>query len=345
MIDTRPKAMEKARQKMSGEGQGSEALGSERKRANQALRNEMSTFRGEGVYKIPAASEAAPDERILRVAAYCRVSTDDIEQALSIEMQKDNYREMIRSNPKWKYVGTYVDDGFSGTNTEHRKAFNLMMRDAMDGKIDKIITKGVSRFARNLLDCIGWVQKLQQHDPPISVFFEQEQLDTLASTSNIILFVLAMVAEEESHMKSEAMLLSLEWRFSRGRFLTPKLLGYDRIAEEDGHGGFIKKLVINEDQAQTVRLMYYMLLAGSTTTEIAETLTELERETGGRDRKTGKPNTRWTANTVAGVLRNEKYCGDVLARKTWTPTSRIIRPSRTGARRTNTIRPTTTLPS
>lgn len=319
MIDTRPKAMEKARLRMSEKAQSGATLESERKRANQALRNELSSFRGEGVFKIPAAQESSSDDRILRVAAYCRVSTDDIEQALSIEMQKDNYRDMIRSNPKWRYVGTYVDDGFSGTNTEHRKAFNLMMRDAMDGKIDKIITKGVSRFARNLLDCIGWVQKLQQHDPPISVFFEQEQLDTLASTSNIILFVLAMVAEEESHMKSEAMLLSLEWRFSRGRFLTPKLLGYDRVAEDDGHGGFIKKLVINEEQAQTVRLIYYMLLAGSTTAEIAETLTELERETGGRDRKTGKPNTNWNSSTVSGVLRNERYCGDVLARKTWTP--------------------------
>ncbi len=320
MIDTRPIAMEKAKQRMAQNGQNpSKGFESERKRANQALRSEMSTFRGQGVQKIPALSEATQEDRILRVAAYCRVSTDDIDQALSIEMQKDNYRNMIRSNPRWRYVGTYVDDGISGTNTAHRKAFNLLMQDAMDGKIDAIVTKSVSRFARNVVDCIGWVQRLQQHDPPISVFFEQENLDTLSSTSNIILFVLAMVAEEESHMKSEAMLLSLEWRFSRGRFLTPKLLGYDRVAEEDGFGGFRKKLVINEDQAQTVRLMYYMLLNGSTTAQIAETLTELERETGGRDRKTGKLNTHWTTSSVTGVLRNERYCGDVLARKTWTP--------------------------
>lgn len=328
MKDIRPRAEEKARRRTEAlEAQRHEGgihppgtgFESERKLANRALRNEMSAYRGQGVYKIPAVTELTSEERILRVAAYCRVSTDDIEQALSIEMQKDNYRDMIRNNPKWRYVGTYVDDGFSGTNTEHRKAFNLMMRDAMDGKIDMIITKGVSRFARNLLDCIGWVQKLQQHDPPIRVFFEQENLDTLASTSNIILFVLAMVAEEESHMKSEAMLLSLEWRFSRGRFITPKLLGYDRVAVDDGHGGFVKKLVINEDQAQTVRLMYYMLLGGSTTTEIAETLTELERETGGRRRADGRPNTHWSSSGVTQVLRNERYCGDVLARKTWTP--------------------------
>ena len=104
-----------------------------------------------------------------------------------------------------------------------------MMKDALSGKIDMIVTKSVSRFARNLIDCISWVRRLKEQDPPIPVLFEQENLNTLDSTSNIILFVLAMVVEEESHMKSEAMLLSLEWRFSRGRFMTTKLLGYDKV--------------------------------------------------------------------------------------------------------------------
>ena len=103
---------------------------------------------------IPAKPKADlyGEGHIYRVCAYCRVSTDDIDQVISIELQKNNYRDMIRANPRWKYVGTYVDDGFSGTNTEHRPAFNLMMKDAMAGKIDMIITKSVSRFARNLLD-------------------------------------------------------------------------------------------------------------------------------------------------------------------------------------------------
>ena len=112
-----------------------------------------------------------------------------------------------------------------------------------------IITKSVSRFARNLMDCIGWVEALQNHDPPIKVFFEQENLDTMSQTSGIILFVLAMVAEEESHMKSEAMLLSLEWRFSRGRFLTPRLFGFDKVEVPDGYGGHKKVLQINESEA------------------------------------------------------------------------------------------------
>ena len=301
MKDIRPRAEEKARRKadelqerQSGDtvrppGTGFET---ERARAKQALRDEVNAQNGQSVRKIAATSgPAVSDDRILRVAAYCRVSTDDIDQVISIELQKNNYRDMIKANPKWRYVGTYVDDGFSGTNTDHRPAFKLMMKDAMAGKIDMIITKSVSRFARNLLDCIGWVRKLKEHDPPIPVFFEQEHLNTLDSTSNIILFVLAMVAEEESHMKSEAMLLSLEWRFSRGRFITPALLGYDRVEVPDGHGSHKKVLRINEDEAQTVRLMYYMLLNGSSITEIASTLTELERETGQR-KVNGKPNTR-----------------------------------------------------
>lgn len=325
MKDIRPMAEERARRRAE-EAQGNPAerppgsgFLTERARAKEALRAEVSTYTGENVRKIAAAQEIAQDDRILRVAAYCRVSTDDIDQLLSIELQKNNYRDMIRANPKWRYVGTYVDDGFSGTNTDHRPAFKLMMKDAMAGKIDMIITKSVSRFARNLLDCIGWVRELKdKHDPPIQVFFEQEHLNTLDATSNIILFVLAMVAEEESHMKSEAMLLSLEWRFSRGRFLTPALLGYDRVEVPDGHGGHKKKLVINEDEANTVRLMYYMLLNGSSTSEIAATLNDLKRETGLR-KVCGRSSTKWTDGGVYSVLRNERYCGDVLARKTWTP--------------------------
>lgn len=214
MKDIRPRAEERARRRQEESRPPGSGFISERTRAKEALRAEVNTYTGENVRKIAATAQAAEEDRILRVAAYCRVSTDDIDQLVSIEMQKNAYRDMIRANHKWKHVGTYVDDGFSGTNTEHRPAFQLMMRDAMAGKIDMIITKSVSRFARNLLDCIGWVRKLKEFDPPIQVFFEQENLNTLDATSNIILFVLAMVAEEESHMKSEAMLLSLEWRFS-----------------------------------------------------------------------------------------------------------------------------------
>ena len=208
MDDVRRTAEERAkRPKIAPVGASFE---SERQRSKNALVKQPDSMDGRNVRKIVSVADAPQEEKILRVAAYCRVSTDDIDQAISIHLQIQEYKKKILANPNWKYVGTYVDDGFSGTNTEHRQGFQKLMKDAMDGKIDMIITKAVSRFARNLMDCIGWVEALQNHDPPVRVFFEQENLDTMSQTSGIILFVLAMVAQEESHMKSEAILLSLE---------------------------------------------------------------------------------------------------------------------------------------
>ncbi len=291
----------------------------ERQREKRALFKQIEGSNGVNIHKIAATASTpeADESKPLRVAAYCRVSTDDLDQALSIAMQIKVYKEKIKSTPNWTYVGTYVDDGFSGTNTDHRQGFQKLMKDCMDGKIDMIITKAVSRFARNLLDCIKWVEALQNHDPPVRVFFEQENLDTMSQTSGIILFVLAMVAEEESHMKSEAMLLSLEWRFSRGRFLTPRLFGFDKVEVPDGYGGHKKILQINESEANVVRWMYSALLSGMTPEEIAGMLTDLAIPTGGR-KKDGSFNTHWIDRTVISILRNEKHCGDVLARKTYT---------------------------
>lgn len=292
----------------------------ERQRQRAAVGKQFDALAGTRIRKISAKTDEEPGAppRKLRVAAYCRVSTDDIEQALSIHMQKKVYREKIKSNPEWIYAGTYVDNGFSGTNTFHRPGFLKLIEDCRAGKIDMIITKAVSRFARNLLDCIGYIEELSNLDPPVRVFFEQEGLDTSAQTSGIILFVLAMVAEEESHMKSEAMLLSLEWRFSRGRFMTPALFGYDKVEIPDGFGGKRKVLEINPQEAKVVKWMYAMMLNGNTAEDIAEVLTELQIPTGGR-RKDGSRNTRWSASGVVTLMRNERYCGDVLARKTYTP--------------------------
>ena len=316
MDDVMQIAQERAeRPKTSPIGSGFE---SERQRSKNALVRQIDSLDGRNVRMIAAAGATPEEDRILRVAAYCRVSTDDIDQALSIRLQITQYMQKIRENANWKYAGCYVDDGFSGTNTAHRQGFQKLMKDAMDGKIDMIITKAVSRFARNLMDCIGWVEALQNHDPPIRVFFEQENLDTLSQTSGIILFVLAMVAQEESHMKSEAILLSLEWRFSRGRFLTPRLFGYDKVEVPDGFGGKKKILAVNESEARVVRWMYSTLLNGGSPEEIAEVLTEMAIPTGGR-RRDGTLNTRWTASGVVATMRNEKHCGDVLARKTYTP--------------------------
>ena len=295
------------------------SIQSDHQRQKKAIYQQVNAMNGSGIYKIAATEDPSKDDdtRILRTAAYCRVSTDDINQKLSIAMQVKHYGDMIRKNPKWKYMGTYVDDGYSGTNTSHREGFLRLMRDCMDGKIDMIITKAVSRFARNLLDCMTWVEKLQQLDPPVRVYFEQENLDTLAQTSGIILIVLAMVAEEESHMKSEAILLSLEWRFSRGRFLTPKLYGFDLVEMPDSFGGKRKVLRPNPQEAKVIEWMFNKLLSGATPEEIADVLTELGIPTGGY-RKDGSVNTHWTSSTVSSHLRNERYCGDILGRKTYT---------------------------
>ena len=291
---------------------------SDRKRAKAALTMQIDSLDSSQIHKIAAVSDSTEGSRKIRVAPYCRVSTDDIDQAISIRLQQLEYRDKIKANPNWVSAGMYVDNGFSGTNTAHRPGFLKLLEDCRAGSIDMVITKSVSRFARNLMDCIKYVEELKSLDPPVNVFFEQEQLDTSVQTSGIILIVLAMVAEEESHMKSEAMLLSLEWRFSRGRFLTPALFGYDKAEVPDGFGGKKKILVINPQQAKVVEWMYAMLVNGSTAEEIAGVLTELQIPTGGR-RKDGSLNTNWTGSGVVTLMRNERYCGDVLSRKTYTP--------------------------
>ncbi|MBQ1492140.1 MAG: recombinase family protein, partial [Blautia sp.] len=302
---------------------------SERSESKERRRQGAQSYNGEGVFTINAKPLPGDDpSRKLRVAGYARVSTDDEEQVLSIELQKDEIPEKIKENPNWVYVGQYVDEGRSGTNTEKRPAFNMMIEDCMAGKIDMIYTKSVSRFARNLRDCIEYVNKLKMHDPPIGIFFEAEHFGTLDPTSALLIIVLGMVAEEESHMKSEAMLVSLEARFAKGRFLLPKLLGYESVKDENGR----RMLVVKPEEAKTVRLMFYMLLNGESLEEIAQTLTDLERPSG-----SGRTN--WSSAMVAAYLRNERYCGDVLARKTWTPDFHDHKAKKNNGRRNRHFKP------
>lgn len=239
-----------------------------------------------------------------RVCAYCRVSTDDAKQTSSYELQKNHYEEMIQEHKGWRLVGIYADEGISGTSLEHRDEFLRMIEDCKAGKIDLIITKSVSRFARNIVDCIAQQRFLANLPSPVGVFFETEHIYSLDGTGEMMMAVLAAAAQEESHTKSEIMNISIEQRFSRGIFLTPELLGYD--VNQDG------ELVINEEEADTVRFCFYMFLAGHRSKEIARYLTELGRKT-----KIG--NTKWSASTVINLLRNERYCGDILSRKTYTP--------------------------
>lgn len=244
------------------------------------------------------------DTREKRVAVYARVSTDDPRQTSSYELQKNHYTDFVSRHDGWKLTEIYADEGISGTSLQHRDAFVRMIRDCEEGKIDMIITKSVSRFARNIMDCIGYVRKLNALDPPVGVYFETEGIDTLKSNYEMQLSFISTLAQEESHNKSEIMNSSIEMRFRRGIFLTPPLLGYDQ--DEEGN------LVINPEEAKTVRLIFFMYLYGYSTAQIAATLTDLKRPTK-------KGNTAWSQGSVLGVLQNERHCGDVLARKTWTP--------------------------
>ena len=258
------------------------------------------------IEKIPAIEDKDifEDDSDKRVGVYVRVSTDDPRQTSSFELQRNHYTDLIDRRPGWHLVKIYADEGISGTSLNHRDAFLQMIEDCKRHKIDLIITKSVSRFARNIYDCIGQVRMLADLKPPVGVLFETENIYTLKEGSEMALSFIATLAQEESRTKSSAMNLSYEMRFSRGIFMTPELLGYDK--DEDGN------LVINEDEALTVRLIFFMFLYGYTVQQIAETLTNLKRVT-----KRG--NYKWTTSSILGILQNERHCGDVIAHKTWTP--------------------------
>lgn len=255
---------------------------------------------------IPALPEEDfySESTMKRVAVYARVSTDDPRQTSSYELQKNHYQDVVDKRPDWKLVKIYADEGISGTSLKHRDAFVEMIKDCKAGKIDLIVTKSVSRFARNILDCVGYVRELKAMNPPIGVFFETESLYTLNANSEMSLSFISTLAQEESHNKSEIMNASIEMRFKRGIFLTPSLLGYDQ--DEDGN------LVVNEEEAKVVKLIFFLYLYGYSCQKIAKLLTELKC-------RTKKGNTQWSAGSVLQILTNERHCGDVLARKTYTP--------------------------
>lgn len=255
---------------------------------------------------IPAQEKASSDSagQTLRVAVYARVSTDAPGQTSSYELQKNHFQDVIARHPGWELIGIYADEGISGTSLSHRDSFLRMIKDCTDGKIDLIVTKSVSRFSRNVVDCIGYIRQLAALKPPVGVFFETEQIDTLKNNSEMMLSFIATLAQEESHTKSEIMNASIEMRFRRGIFLTPPLLGYDQDA--DGN------LVINEQEAKTVRCIFFLYLYGYSCQKIAELLTAAGCHTK-------KGTSGWSSSSVLGILQNERHCGDVLAHKTWTP--------------------------
>jgi len=241
----------------------------------------------------------------LRVAAYCRVSTYEDSQSGSFELQLQYYKELIEAKQEWELAGIYADEGVSGTSMKKRTEFLKMIEDCKGGKVDFIITKSVSRFTRNTRDCLDVVRQLKSLNPPVGVLFETENLNTLESKNEFTLGVMSLVAQGESEQKSAAIIWSIIERFKKGIPIisTHNLLGYDK----DKFGN----MIIVEEEAEVVKYIYKCYMDGYNAQEIANSLTESHIPTS-----TGR--SVWSSSSVLNILRNEKYCGDVLMQKTYT---------------------------
>lgn len=265
-------------------------------------------FENENAVLIIPAKEStdAVRKHKLRVAAYCRVSTKREEQILSYESQKNHYREHIERNPNWELVGVYADWGLSGTSMKNRTDLLRMIQDCKEGKIDHIITKSLERFSRNATQCMSMIDELLALKPPVSVFFETDNLDSARDRFEMELYFSAIVAQQESVKKSR----NIKWRwrlnFSGGKAFVPThcMLGYDKDAS--------KNIVIVPKEAKVVRFIYNSYLDGMCISEIAAELTKanIPTATGGEV---------WSSSVIRSMLQNEKYVGDALMQKTYTP--------------------------
>ena len=240
----------------------------------------------------------------LRVAAYCRVSTDHEEQETSIENQITYYENLIRSKPEWEYAGVFYDDGISGTQDDNRPGFMELIRLCKKGKVDLILVKSLSRFSRNTLQCISYIRMLKERR--ITVRFEKEGLDTSMATSEIYFTWTSAFAQGESESLSNNVKWGIRKGFAQGKFPFPykSMLGYRKSS--DGTPEIVP------EEAEHVRLIFRLFLLGRSLRQIKEAL---ER----RDILTPKGNREWSLTTIENILRNEKYMGDVLLQKTFTP--------------------------
>ncbi len=259
---------------------------------------------------IPAIREFASGQGVdqlrpkRKVAGYARVSTDRDDQFTSYEAQVDYYTTMIKANADWQFVGIYTDEGISGTSTARREGFKQMIADALAGRIDLIVTKSVSRFARNTVDSLTTIRSLKESK--VEVFFEKEGIWTFDSKGELLITIMSSLAQEESRSISENVKWGRRKRFADGQVTVPfnSFLGYDKGPEGN--------LVVNPDQARTVRYIYTLFLQGMSFNGIATRLTsEGIRTTSG--------NTRWHNTTIARILSNEKYKGDALLQKYYIP--------------------------
>lgn len=264
------------------------------------------TVTAPNVIVIPAKPELASDQSIqrqLRVAAYCRVSTDDEEQLTSYEAQKNYYTDKIMTNPNWTMAGIFADEGITGTSARKRPEFLKMIRRCRQKKIDLVLVKSISRFARNTVDCLNYIRALRQLG--IAVVFEKENINTLESDSEMIITMMGAFAQAES----ESMSQNIRWGKRQAMREGKVNMHYERLyAYEKGEDGNPK---IIPEQAEVVRRIYNAFLSGQSLRMIKEWL---ERE--GTINVSG--GTAWSISVIRGILSNEKYCGDVLQQKTFT---------------------------
>lgn len=239
----------------------------------------------------------------LRVAAYCRVSTDSEEQLTSYKTQMKVYSEMITAKKEWQFAGLYADEGISGTRADKRPEFNRMINDCLSGKIDYIITKSVSRFARNTVDCLDTVRMLKNRG--IGVYFEEQNIDTLKSDSELYLVIYAGFAQSESESISKNITWSYRKNFEDGKaiFIYKKLLGFRK--GEDGQPEIVPL------EAEIVKRIFNMFLSGQPVEMISKTLRAENIEVPGK-------NFTFSKSMIMAVLRNEKYCGDCILQKSVT---------------------------
>lgn len=259
------------------------------------------------VREIPAASLYRIDTVAtprMAVAAYARVSTEREEQEDSFERQVEHYTTLIRSKSEWSFGGVYADPGITGTRAEKRPDFMRMIQDCRDGKIQKILVKSISRFARNTVDALNYIRELK--DMGISIYFESENIDTLTPGGEVLITILAAMAEQESRTMSTNIKWSYQKKFKNGEVTlnTGMMLGYLKI--DDG------EYVINEEEAEIVRRIYREYISGITVTRICRGL-----ETDGIPTKLGKKH--WRTSVILSILSNEKYTGNAILGKTFKP--------------------------
>lgn len=252
--------------------------------------------------KAATSKSTCVEIRRRKVAGYARVSTDRDEQFTSYEAQVDHYTNFIKSRTDWDFVNVYTDEGITGTSTKHRTGFNTMIQDALAGKIDLIVTKSVSRFARNTVDSLTTIRMLKEHGT--EVYFEKENIWTFDGKGELIITIMSSLAQEESRSISENVTWGMREAMRQGKASVPYkvFLGYDR-----GPDG---SMVINPEQAILVRRIFGMFIQGMSPYHIGKIL-----ESEGNEFSKGTK--RWYPSTICSILQNEKYKGDALRQKTY----------------------------